>query len=286
MRYAAIRAYRGPLAVHRQCAVLAVSPSAYYAWRRRRVSARAQLNRQLAALMRRIHRDVDRTYGSPRMHDELRALGVRCGRHRVARVMRVHGIRAKQAKRFRVTTQSNHTYPVAPNLLARSFRPSAPNQVWMGDITYVWTQEGWCYLAVVLDAFSRRVVGWAMATRLSTALPLAALRQAIATRRPPPGLLHHSDRGSQYASGTYQRVVERHGMVCSMSRKGDCWDNAVVESFFHTLKVERIYDRRYSTRAAAYIDIADYIERFYNRCRRHSTLGGVAPAMYELHHAA
>ena len=286
MRYAAIRAYRGPLAVQRRCAMLGVSSSAYYAWRRRRVSARAQSNRQLAALMRRIHREVDRTYGSPRMHDELRALGVRCGLHRVARVMRAQGIRAKQAKRFRVTTQSTHAYPVAPNVLARSFRPSAPNPVWMGDITYIWTGEGWWYLAVVLDAFSRRVVGWAMAKRVSSAFPVAALRQAIATRRPPPGLLHHSDRGSQYASGPYQRVLAQHAMVCSMSRKGDCWDNAVVESFFHTLKVERIYDRRYVTRAAALADVADYIDRFYNRRRRHSTLGGVAPAMYELHHAA
>lgn len=286
MRYQAIRAYRGPLPVQRCCAVLAVSPSAYYAWRRRRLSARAQLNRQLAALMQRIHREVDRTYGSPRMHAELRTRGYRCGRNRVARVMRAHGIRAKQAKRFRVTTQSTHSHPVASNLLARAFTPSAPNQVWMSDITYVWTDEGWCYLAVVLDGFSRRVVGWAMATRLTTALPLAALRHAIATRRPSAGVLHHSDRGSQYASAAYQRVLTQHGMVCSMSRKGDCWDNAVVESFFHTLKVERIYHRRYSSRAAALADVADYIERFYNRCRRHSTLGDVSPAMYELDNAA
>ena len=286
MRWAAIHAYRGPLSVHRRCAVLNVSPSAYYAWRRRRRSARAEANRQLAALMRRIHDEVDRTYGSPRMQEELRARGVPCGRHRVARVMRAEGIRAKQAKRYRVTTHSDHAHPVAPNRLARSFTASSPNQVWMGDITYVWTREGWCYLAVLLDAFSRRVVGWAMANRLSTALPLAALQQAIATRRPPAGLLHHSDRGSQYASGRYQRVLAQHGMVCSMSRKGDCWDNAVVESFFHTLKVERINDRRYATRAAAYADVADYIDRFYNRRRRHSTLGQLSPAMYELHHAA
>ena len=286
MRYAAIREYRGPVPRAGCCALLEVSPSAYYAWRRRRASARAWVNRQLVALMQRIHQEVDRTYGSPRMHAELRAQGQACGRHRVARLMRTHGIRAKQPRRYRVTTESGHAQPVAPNRLGRAFTAAAPNQVWMGDITFVWTREGWCYLAVLLDAFSRRVVGWALGDQLTTALPLAALRQAIATRQPPPGLLHHTDRGSQYASAEYQAELAAHGMVCSMSRKGDCWDNAVVESFFHTLKGERLRDRRYATRAEAAADLEAYIEGFYNRRRRHSTLGQVSPIMYELHHAA
>jgi transposase InsO family protein len=175
---------------------------------------------------------------------------------------------------------------VAPNQLARQFTAAAPNHVWMGDLTYIPTAEGWCYLAVLLDAFSRRVVGWALARHLTAALPLTALERALDTRRPAPGLLHHSDRAIQYASAAYQAVLARHGLQASMSRLGNCWDNAVVESFFHTLKVERVHDRRYATYEHAAQDLDDYIERFYNRQRRHSTLGNVSPVMFELQHAA
>jgi putative transposase len=286
VRYTALRTTGSPLSLARRCALLGVSRSGYYAWRRRRLSLRAQVNRQLVAEMQRIHAELDRTYGSPRMHPELVARGWPCGRHRVARLMQANGIRAKHRRRFRVTTDRAHAHPVAPNRLARHFTTTAPDQVWMGDVTYVPTAEGWCYLAVLLDAFSRRVVGWALDTQLTAALPLAALQRALAARQPRPGLLHHSDRGVQYACDVYQAVLQQHEIESSMSRRGDCWDNAVVESFFHSLKVERLHDRRYHTREELCQDVEDYIERFYNRQRRHSTLGYLSPAMFELQHAA
>jgi transposase InsO family protein len=286
VRYQALATIPSPLALGRRCALLAVSRSGFYAWRRRPVSRRAEVNQRLVAEMQVIHREVDRTYGSPRMAPELVGRGLPCGRHRVARLMRAHGIRAKQARRFRVTTDSQHGYAVAPNHLARQFTVPAPNRVWMGDVTYVPTAEGWCYLAVLLDAFSRRVVGWALGTQLTATLPLVALRRALAARRPAPGVLHHSDRGIQYVSTAYQAALHDHGLEASMSRRGDCWDNAVVESFFHTLKVERLHERRYATREQLQQDVEDYIERFYNRQRRHSTLGHLSPAMFELLHAA
>jgi len=281
-----VRTTPSTLSLGRRCALLGVSRSGYYASCRRPESSRAQANRELVAEMGRIHREVDRSYGSPRMHPELVGRDLPCGRHRVARLMRAHGIRAKQARRFRVTTDSAHGFAVAPNRLGRDFTAAAPNQVWMGDVTYIPTAEGWCYLAVVLDAFSRRVVGWALETQLTATLPLAALQRAIATRRPPPGLLHHSDRGVQYACTAYQAALERQGLQCSMSRRGDCWDNAVVESFFHSLKGERVNGRRYATHEQAHADVEDYMERFYNRQRRHSTLGHLSPVIYELRHAA
>jgi transposase InsO family protein len=236
--------------------------------------------------MQRIHAAVDRVYGSPRMYRELRAEGVACGRHRVARLMRAVGLHAKQRRRFRATTDSRHAFAIAPNRLGRDFAVAAPNQVWMGDVTYIPTGTGWSYLAVLLDAFSRRVVGWAVGTQLTAALPLAALAQAVATRRPPAGLLHHSDRGVQYACEAYQQALRQHGLERSMSRRGDCWDNAVVESFFATLKIERLHERTFATVDDVREEVADYIERFYNRQRRHSTLGYVSPVIYELRHAA
>jgi putative transposase len=220
------------------------------------------------------------------MQRELVARDLPCGRHRVARLMQAHGIRAKQARRFQVTTDSRHSFTIAPNRLGRAFTAPAPNRVWMGDLTFIPTSQGWAYLAVLLDAFSRRVVGWALDTQPSADLPLAAWRQAVATRRPGPGLLHHSDRGVQYACTAYQTVLRQHAVVCSMSRRGDCWDNAVVESFFASLKVERLADRRFATIEELRIEVNDYIERFYNRQRRHSTLGYLSPALYELRHAA
>ncbi len=220
------------------------------------------------------------------MHRALLGQGLACGRQRLARLMQAHGIRGRQARRFRVTTDSAHGLAVSPNHVGRQFTAARPNQLWMSDVTFVPTAEGWCYLAVLLDAYSRRVVGWSLGPTLSTTLPLAALHRALATRRPPRGLVHHSDRGSQYASAAYQGVLQQHGLTGSMSRAGDCWDNAVVESFFHTLKVERVHDRRYATWEEARADVADYIERFYNRQRRHSTLGYLSPAMFELQSAA
>ncbi len=286
MKYRAILTTPSALPIARRCALVGVSRSGFYAWCARAESARTQANQQLVAAMRQVHAEVDRTYGSPRMHRELVARGYACGRHRVARLMQRHGVRAKQARRFRVTTASDHGLPVAPNRLGRQFTVSAVDRVWLADLTYVWTAEGWSYLAVVLDAYSRRIVGWALGARLTTALTLAALQRALRTRRPAPGLLHHSDQGTQYASAAYQAVLAQHGLACSMSRRGDCWDNAVVESFFHSVKVERLYDRRYATREDARVDLDDYIERFYNRLRRHSTLGYLSPVLYELRTAA
>jgi len=275
-----------PLPVSRRCALLGVSRSGYYAWRRRRPSVRAQTNQQLVLEMRRIHAEMDRSYGSPRMQEELVARHFACGRHRVARLMQAHGIRAKQARRFQVTTDSRHSFTIAPNRLGRQFAAAGPNRVWMGDLTFIPTSQGWCYLAVLIDAFSRRVVGWALDTQPSAELPLTAWRQAVATRRPGPGLVHHSDRGVQYACSAYQAVLRQHDVVCSMSRRGDCWDNAVVESFFASLKVERLHERKYATVEQLRADVADYIDRFYNRQRRHSTLGYLSPALYELRHVA
>ena len=232
------------------------------------------------------HKASDRTYGSPRVHEDLQEQGIRCGRKRVARLMRENGIRAKQARRFKATTDSDHNDPVAPNLLDREFHVDVPDRVWVADLTYIWTREGWLYLAVILDLFSRRVVGWSMSKRITSQLTLEALSVALWSRKPSPGLLHHSDRGSQYTCGDYRDVLDEHGVLCSMSRKGDCWDNAVAESFFKTLKVERVNDRDYWTREEAQTDIIDYIERFYNRKRRHSYLGYVSPVEYELQKAA
>ena len=224
MKYRAIVTTPSGLPITQRCGLLGVSRSGFYAWCTRQESRRAQHNQQLVAEMRRIHAEVDRTYGSPRMQQELVARGYACGRHRVARLMQRHGVRAKQARRFRVTTASDHGLPVAPNRLERQFTVAGPDRMWLADLTYVWTDEGWSYLAVVLDAYSRRIVGWALGARLTTALTLVALRAALQTRRPAPGLLHHSDQGTQYASAAYQAVLGQHGLVGSMSRRGDCWD--------------------------------------------------------------
>lgn len=263
------------------CAVLKVSRSGYYAWCQRPVCARRQQAEVLREQIRTIHRDSRGTYGSPRVWRELRDQGHGCGRHRVARLMRKDGLRAKVKRRFKATTDSRHQLPVAANLVSRDFSPEAPNRLWAGDITYVWTAEGWLYLAVVLDLFSRMVVGWAMSARMSRGLVMDALRMGVARRRPGAGVIHHSDRGAQYASGDFQRLLAAHGMRCSMSRKGDCWDNAPVESFFGTLKQELVFHERYTTRAQARQSIFEYIERFYNRRRRHSSLGYMTPASFE-----
>jgi len=281
MRCRAIRAHVGRVPVRLMCRLLAVSPSGYYAWVARPESSRAAENRRLVAEIRVIHAESRRTYGSPRVHATLQAQGKRIGEHRVARLMRTSAIRAKTITKWRATTDSAHPYPVVPNTLNRQFAVAAPNRVWAGDITYVWTVEGWLYLAVVLDLYSRRVIAWGMGSRLTQELATAALTMAIEHRRPASGVVHHTDRGSQYAATKYRELLADHGLTASMSRRGNCWDNAVVESFFHTLKTEHVRHQRYRTREEARQDIFEWIEVFYNRVRRHSTLGYRSPAEFE-----
>jgi putative transposase len=264
------------------CEVLGVSRSGYYAWRKCPTSARAKSDAQLAVEIAGTHKRSRSTYGSPRVHAELRARGVRVGKKRVERLMRQNGIQARRKRRFRRTTDSNHANPVAPNVVERQFESEAPNEVWVTDVTYVWTDEGWLYLAIMLDLFARRVVGWAASATNDTALALETLGHAMHLRHPAPGLIHHSDRGSPYASSDYRDALDAHGIVASMSRTGDCWDNAVAESFFATIKAELIELARYSTRADAIASIGEYIDDFYNPQRRHSFLGYVSPIEFEL----
>ena len=264
------------------CRVFEVSPSGYYAWLKRSESRRMREDRRLLVEIKAIHQQSRGTYGSPRVHAELKARRMCHGRNRVARLMRDNGIRVRQKKKFKATTDSKHSHPVAPNLLERNFRADMPDQKWLADITYIPTREGWLYLAAVLDLYSKLIVGWSVSSRANKDLVLKALKMAVGRRRPSPGLIHHSDRGRQYASKKYQEALDAHGMECSMSRKGDCWDNAPVESWFHTLKTELIHHRDYQTRRQAERDIFEYIEIFYNRSRRHSGLGYMTPAQYEM----
>ena len=234
-------------------------------------------DRVVAAEIRAVHADSRGRYGSPRVHAALRAHGRRVGRKRVARLMHGMGLSARRKRRFRRTTDSAHAFPVAPNLLGRDFTAAAPNRVWLADLTYIHTREGWLYLAVVLDLFSRQVVGWAMAEHLGHELALAALDMAIARQHPAPGLTHHSDRGVQYVAHEYRKRLQQHGMLCSMSRKGDCWDNAPMESFYATLKGELVEQHDYLTRDEARADVFQYLEGWYNRRRLHSALGYLTP---------
>jgi putative transposase len=252
-----------PLAL--MCSLLSVSLNGFRAWLRGGDPDRKRLtDAQLVALMRAIHAEVKCAYGSPHMLDELRARRFRVGKTRVERLMREHGIRARHKRRFKATTDSKHSLPVAANLLERNFTPEAPNRLWSADLTYVWTDEGWLYLAVGLDLFNREVVGWAIKERMNAEIVTDALTLAWFRRRPEPGLIHHSDRGSQYASHALQAKLAEYGMRCSMSRKGNCWDNAPTESFFNSLKNERVHGERYRTRQAAIADLFEYIEVFYN----------------------
>lgn len=261
--------------------VLGVSRGGYYAWLVRPESARAVENRQLLPLIRQAYLANRRVYGSPRVTDELRDQGYTYNEKRVARLMRLHGIRPKTVKKFKVTTDSEHKLPVAPNLLLRKFTADGPNRVWLADITYIPTAEGWLYLAGLMDMYTRRVVGCAMSSRINGALTLSALRQALARYRPGPGLIHHSDQGKQYAAGDYQKLLRTHQAVASMSRRGDCWDNAPMESLWGTLKQELVHHERFETRDEAKAKIFEYIEVFYNGQRRHTSLGSVSPATYE-----
>jgi putative transposase len=284
VKFSFIRAEKAFYPLTILCRVLEVSRSGYYAFERRGPSKRETADCQLAAEIRAVHKKSRRTYGSPRIHRELRDRQRRVGRKRIARVMRTEGIIGRPLRRFCRTTDSGHGLPVADNILDRKFEASRPDQVWVTDITYIPTMEGWLYLAVILDLFSRRVVGFAMSQLIDGQLVLAALAGALRRRRPLPGLLHHSDQGSQYASYDYQAALRHHGIVCSMSRRGHCWDNAVAESFFSTLKSELILEKPYPTRGLAGDLITDYIEGFYNPERRHSTLDYLSPIEYELRH--
>lgn len=287
MKYACLTLYRREFPVRLMCRVLAVSPSGYYAWRQRPSGARAIADERLLLNVRVAYRTSAGTYGAPRVHRELRSEGLRVGKKRVARLMRADGlVGTSRRRRGPRTTDSAHAFPIAPNLLARRFDLNgvgAVNRAWVSDLTYVPTGEGWVFLAVVLDLASRRVVGWAMRDTLDAELALSALQMALGVRRPAAGLLHHSDRGVQYACTAYRELLAAQGMQVSMSRRGDCWDNAVAESFFATLERELIDRHAWATRAATRRAIFDYIAGWYNSRRRHSTLNYLSPAEYERH---
>jgi transposase InsO family protein len=281
VRFAFIEAEKAQFPVTTLCKMLEVRTSGFYAWRTRGESRRRRADRRLAVEVRAAFGDNHGRYGSPRLYRALRANGVDVGRHRVARLMREQNLRARRRRRFCATTDSRHTQPTAPNLLGRDFAAPAPNRVWAGDVTYVPTREGWLFLAVLLDLYSRRVVGWAMSNRNDEELTLAALRMALEHRAPAPGLIHHSDRGTTYASCEYQAELARHGLVASMSRKGDCWDNAVVESFFSTLDTECGTGEPFTSRLSARRAVAEYILGFYNPTRLHSYLDYRSPMEFE-----
>jgi putative transposase len=281
VKYRFIEEHRKQWPVRLMCQVLHVSPGGYYTWRDRPASAQQQRREALTSVIQAIHQEAKERYGSPRIHAELLARGQSCCVNTVAKLMRQHGIAAKTKRKFRCTTDSNHDHPVADNILDRQFEPVAVNQVWVADITYIPTWEGWLYLAAVEDLYSRQIVGWSMSERITSRLVVDALEMAVARRLPGAGLLAHSDRGSQYASDHYQRLLEQYGITCSMSRRGDCWDNAPMESFFASLKKELIHQEDYRSRAEARASVFEYIEVFYNRVRRHSALDYQSPVEYE-----
>jgi putative transposase len=281
VRFQFIEDHRDELPVTRMCKALNVSPSGFYAWRSRPVSAREMANRELVKKIETVYYDSYETYGSPRVYHELKSQDVACSENRVARLMRLRGLRAKQVRRYKSTTKRNKRHPVAPNLLKRDFRADRPDHKWLTDITYIPTQEGWLYLAVILDLYNRGIVGWAMSERMTSALTIRALKMAIRERRPGDGLIHHSDQGSQYTDGTYQALLRDHGIQVSMNGVGTWYDNAPMESFFATLKSELVHHQVYHTRDEARPDLFFYIEAFYNRRRRHSSLDYLSPEAYE-----
>jgi putative transposase len=282
VRFQFIAKHRGKWRVRELCEALGVSRGGFYEWLKRAPSRRSRENDQLTVQIRRSFERSDRTYGSLRVVRDLREWGFGCSRNRVARLMQAAGLKARH-KRRRLPTDNGvrPEHSIAPNLLDRSFEATAPNQRWVADFTYIWTAEGWLYFAVVLDLFSRRIVGWSMSEQMTAQLVTDALVMALWRRGKPQQLLHHSDQGSQYTSEQFQRLLSEQGVTCSMSRSGDVWDNSAMESFFGTLKKERVYRREYRTRDQAKADVFDYVERFYNPYRRHSTIGYVSPAAYE-----
>ncbi len=281
MRYRCIDRRRSQYPVRMMCRVLKVSRSGYYTWRVRPESQRAKTDRQLTEVIRELHTDSKGVYGSPKITADLKDEGYCHGRHKVARLMRIAGLRGCPKRRFRVTTQRDPSHPVAANLLDQEFTAEAPNQRWAADITYISTNQGWLYLAVVMDLYSRRIVGWSMSRWINRHLVIDALNMAIGTRRPGGKLIHHSDRGSQYTSDDFRDELLKHGIDCSMSACGNCYDNAVVESFFGLMKREWVNRVRYRTREEARADVFEYIECFYNRKRRHGYLGNISPAEFE-----
>jgi putative transposase len=281
VKFAFIDAEKACFPVEFMCRQFSVSSAGYYAWLKREPSARALDEVELTKEIEFAFAESGRTSGSPRVHAKLRKDGRRTSRKRVARIMREKALAAREKRRFRRTTNSNHSFPIAENILNRAFKVDAPDKVWVTDITYIETREGWLYLAAIVDLFSRKVVGWAMSKHIDTQLCLDALKMALLARKPPPGLIHHSDRGCQYASHEYRRLLEAHGIICSMSRRGDCWDNAVAESFWSSLKMELVYQADFISREQARQEIFKYIEVFYNRYRLHSSIAYHSPVEYE-----
>lgn len=281
MRYRFVDEYKKAWPVNLMCSVLGVSSSGYYDWTTRGPSQRALSNRALDRRIREIYAHHRQRYGVPRITDELNDEGIGCSHNRVSRRMQALGLKAIQAKKFKVTTDSNHSKPVAPDLIEQDFSAHAPNQKWTSDVSYVWTDEGWLYLAVVMDLYSRAIVGWSMNRRMTDQLVCDALTMALFRRHFPQGTIIHSDRGSQYCAKRYQRLIKNNGLRCSMGRRANCYDNAVTESFFHTLKVELVHRQRYRTRKLAKSSIFEYIETYYNRQRKHSAIGHQIPMLFE-----
>ncbi len=281
MRYQWIHKHRSHYPLSLMCNVLQVSPSGYYDWHGREPSQQQQRHEKILQAAARSHFESHRIYGYRKVWEDLDEQQVACCPETVRRVLQELGLFSRTKRKFVVTTDSQHTHPVAENLLDRDFTAAGPNQKWLTDITYIPTREGWLYLAAVLDVFSRKIVGWSMSERIDTELVKSALQMATTQRSPEPGLLHHSDRGVQYASDAYRQILDELGVVCSMSRKGNCWDNAMMESFFGSLKTEWVYGKDYQTRQEAKQDLFKYIEMFYNRQRRHASLGYISPAEFE-----
>ena len=281
MKYIFIKDNRSTFRLEKMCQVLSVSKSGYYCWLKRNKSKTQLANERLLKTIRKIFHDNHQRYGYRRVWFELYLRGIPCSKNRIARLMKAESLKAKRIKKFKTTTKSKHNLPVAPNLLNKDFVAKAPDRIWVSDITYIWTWEGWMYLAVIIDLYARKVVGWSMDTRINKELVLSALNQAIDRRRPAAGLIFHSDRGSQYASNEVRQIVEKYGLKQSMSRKGDCYDNAVAESFFATLKTELVYPNFFATRLEARSKIFEYIEIYYNRMRLHSYLNYMTPDKFE-----
>jgi len=281
VKYECVADLRGEYPIAMMCRLLGITTSGFYAWLRRGPSRRSIENRRLRKQIAQVHAESDGVFGARKVKDGLLELGFLAGRHRIAALMQTMGLKGCPLKRYKVTTDSNHGYRVAPNQLDRDFQASKPNTRWVANITYIRTGEGWLYLAAVMDLYSMAIVGWSMSERITRDLVIRALLMAISRRKPSEGLIHHSDRGSQYASQDFQSLLKGHGIECSMSGTGNCYDNAAMEGWFGLLKRERVYRRRYRTRTEARQDLFDYIERFYNRQRPHASAGRMSPLQYE-----